>query len=115
MDLELFAGATYLGNIRAKIIDSTMGVIGGMLQPSDAYINQFQPFFRLHSEKSHWEIDWEEIRALKLKAISQVSGGIIQAAGGICITDDEGFDEISIEVCGVDLAILMPDLFSSQE
>lgn len=105
MNLELFAGATYLGSIRAKIIDGSMGVIGGVLQPSDAYINQLQSFFRLHSEKSsHGEIDWEEIRAIDLNAISQVSGEIIQAEGGISIIDVEGLDEIEIEVCGVDLA-----------
>lgn len=110
MHLELFAGATYLGSIKAKIIDSSMGVIGGVLQPSDAYINQFQPFFRLHSKKSYWEIDWEEIQALDLKAISQVSGEIIQAEGGIGITDVEGFEEIPVEVCGVDLALLVSEI-----
>jgi hypothetical protein len=110
MNLQLFAGAIYLGSIKAKIIDASMGVIGGVLQPSEAYINQFQPFFRLRTENSNWEINWEEIRALDLKAISQTSGEIVEAEGGICITDDEGFNEISIEVCGVDLAPIMSAL-----
>ena len=101
MEIQLFAGAVNLGSIEAAVIDESMGVVGGRLNPSTAYFSNFQAFFRFNTES----VNWEKMAALDLKAVLK-SHKVINCAGGICITDVEGFDEIEVEVCGLDQQII---------
>ncbi|MDU0368787.1 hypothetical protein ACFPAF_00145 [Hymenobacter endophyticus] len=94
--IQLFAGSTLLGTIEAKVVDVSMGVIGGTLKPTAAYYASFQSFFRAHLEA----LDWKGLAALELKAVSPMTGEIV-AQGGVDITDVEGFDEVDANVCGI--------------
>lgn len=94
--IHLFAGPTLLGTIEAKVVDASMGVIGGTLKPTAAYYTDYQPFFRAHLETT----DWEGLAELELKAVSPLTGEIV-AEGRIDITDVDGVDEIDANVCGI--------------
>ena len=108
MEIQLFSGATFLGIVDSKIIDESMGVVGGLLEPSNAYYNDFQLFFRAHTESA----DWNKLAQLELKA-TLASGEVLNCGGGICVTDVEMFPEVSIEFCGLDLHIM--DLFRKKD
>ncbi|RFP66646.1 hypothetical protein D0N36_02795 [Hymenobacter lapidiphilus] len=95
MRIQLFADSTYLGDTQAKIVDASMGVIGGKLNPSAAYILQFQYFFRRHLQVP----DWKELETLGLRAVGE-SGESMEAQLGVCIEDLPGF-EIEVAICGV--------------
>ena len=101
MEIQLFTGTVNLGSIEAAIVDESMGVIGGTLNPSTAYFSNFQSFFRLNTET----VNWDKLAALDLTAILKPHE-VINCAGGICITDVEEFDEIEVEVCGLDQQML---------
>ena len=94
--IQLFAGPTLLGTIEAKVVDASMGVIGGTLKPTSAYYTNYQSFLRAHLETP----DWKGLAALNLKAISPLTGEIV-AEGGIDITDVDGVDQIDANVCGI--------------
>lgn len=96
LKIQLFAGPALLGTIEAKMVDVSMGVIGGTLKPSDTYYTNYQSFFRAHLKTP----DWEGLAALELKAISSLTSELT-AVGGIDITDVEGFDEVDANVCGI--------------
>jgi hypothetical protein len=96
MEIQLFAGAISLGKVNSTIIDDAMGVVGGLLEPSTAYHEKFQSFFRLHTEKS----DWEKLAQLDVKAVLE-TGEILSCVGGICVTDTEEIPKVSVEFCGL--------------
>lgn len=101
MDIQLFANSINFGSVDVKIIDISMGVIGGQLRASDYYFEQLQPIFRSHIQQSNWD----KISSLDLKANVPLFGEL-DAEGGICITDVEDFSEIEIEICGIDSQVL---------
>ncbi|WP_156175864.1 hypothetical protein [Hymenobacter terrenus] len=96
MKVQLFAGLTYLGLVESKIIDDSMGVAGGLLEPTAAYYNDFQYFFQAHTEKP----DWARLANLELKEVSD-AGEVLHCCGGICVVDVEKYDEIEVEFCGI--------------
>ena len=100
MTIRLFAGSLELGNVESRIIDASMGVIGGELKPSNTYLESFQAFFRSYNQQP----DWVRLQVMNLSAVSS-SYGVLKAAGGICVTDIEGFAEIEVEICGVEYQI----------
>ena len=104
MEIRLFSGATILGIVDSKIIDESMGVVGGMLEPSDAHYVDYQLFFRAHTKKS----DWVGLAQLELRC-TLASGEVIQCCGGICITDVDIFPEVPVEFCGLSQPIM--DMF----
>ncbi len=98
-EIHLFAGLILLGTIEAKVVDASMGVIGGTLKPTAAYFVNYQLFFKVHLETP----DWKGLAALDLKAASPLTGELT-AEGGIVITDvtgQEGITEIDADVCGI--------------
>ncbi|OON69424.1 hypothetical protein [Hymenobacter sp. CRA2] len=101
MKIELLAGAVPLGVCEAQVIDAAMGVIGGQLLPAPAYFGHYQSLFRAHLQQPNWP----GMQTLGLKAVMPL-GNELEAAGGICITDVEGFHEIQVEFCGVDHTVL---------
>ena len=64
IEIYLFAGSVSLGIINAKVIDASMGVVGGILKPTKAYYDQYQAFFQAHLEKP----DWQALQALNIKS-----------------------------------------------
>ena len=108
MEIQLFAGSTSLGRVDSKIIDDSMGVVGGLLEPSSAYYESFRAFFRSHTEKA----DWEKLAQLELKATLD-TGQVLYCDGGICVVDVEGFYEVPVEFCGLGQHVM--DMFRKQE
>ena len=104
MRIQLFADAICLGWIEARIIDESMGVVGGILNPSAVYLAEFQPFFRAYLQKS----DWERLKALELSAVTEQQVKL-ECAGGSCFADIEEFAEIEVEICGLDYRQLKND------
>jgi hypothetical protein len=99
VEIQLFAGSVSLGTINAEIIDASMGVVGGVLKPTEVYFTQYQSFFQAHLE----EPSWKGLEALNLKARSLLTGQLT-ADGGIDITDftnEVDINEIEASVCGI--------------
>ena len=75
-----------------------MGVVGGLLQPTKAYLEEYQSIFQEQLEKT----DFDKIAQLQLKAVTH-QGQELKSKVGIVITDIEGYaNEITVEVCGLD-------------
>ena len=96
MEVQLFSGPTLLGIVKAAIIDESMGVIGGVLLPNNNYFIGFQSSLRKHNIRP----DWNQLGTFELLAFTQASE-TLKCEGGICITDVEGNEEISVEFCGL--------------
>lgn len=107
MRIQLFAAATAFGWVDAKVMDRSMGVIGGILQPSVDYFTDFQPFFRAHLQQPRWE----QLTALQLQGVTSTNMKL-DCAGGIYIIDVEGYFEIEVELCGIDFSVV-ESLFSN--
>ena len=108
MEIYIFAKSTLLGKVNSRIVDDSMGVIGGLLEPSTAYYGDFQSFFRSCTAKA----DWRKLTQIELKAALE-TGEFLQCEGGICVDDVEGFDEIDVSFCGLNQRIM--DTFRKQE
>ena len=87
MEMYLFAKSTLLGKVNSRIVDDSMGVIGGLLEPSTAYYEDFQSFFRSHTAKA----DWRKLTQIELRAALE-TGEVLQCEGGICVDNIEGFN-----------------------
>ncbi|GAB3866875.1 hypothetical protein GCM10028824_08040 [Hymenobacter segetis] len=101
MEIQLFAGSIKLGIVDSKIIDDSMGIVGGILQPSPAYFSDFQSFFRANTQAP----DWQALADLELTGLFSL-GEILECDGGICLTDVEEYSEISVEFCGLNQRIM---------
>jgi hypothetical protein len=84
MKIQLFAGPIALGVIESKVIDDSMGVVGGVLQPSTAYLTEFQSFFRRHIQQPNWRA----LAGLELIGVLPTNE-ILECVGGICLTNIE--------------------------
>ncbi|QJX48755.1 hypothetical protein HMJ29_18270 [Hymenobacter taeanensis] len=93
--IELFAGETRSGTVDADVIDASRGVIGGILKPTAAYYAEYQDFFQAPSKK----LDWNKLEALRLNAISTLTGQL--TAEGVDITDM--MDQFSVETVDVNI------------
>ncbi len=103
MKATLLSGQITLGVFDAKIIDESMGVIGGLLQPTEEYYRSYQRIFREHLQKS----DFEKIDGLQLRTILPWEVEV-KPLGGIVVTDlEEHADEITVEVCGIQEEIII--------
>ncbi|MFC6223844.1 hypothetical protein ACFP2F_11385 [Hymenobacter artigasi] len=101
MKIQLFAGSIDLGIVESKVIDDSMGVVGGVLQPSMAYLTKFQSYFRSHTLQSNWTV----LADLELKGVIDFDK-TLECAGGICLTDIEECDEINVEFCGLNQHVM---------
>lgn len=97
MRAYLFANQDLLGSFDAKVIDRSMGIVGGFFKPTSLYLTIYQETFRNHLLKS----DWNRMQALNLRVIAE-TGHELKPEGGILVTDLKEFPgDISIEVCGL--------------
>jgi hypothetical protein len=98
MKVTLLTKHIRLGDFEVKILDESMGVVGGLLHPTKAYLEEYQSLFREHLVRA----DFKRLAQLQLKAITQ-QGEELKPEGGIVITDvAEYANEITVEVCGLD-------------
>ena len=92
---HLFIDDILIGEINLKVIDQSMGVIGGLLNPLSTY-NQFR--FRLQECYREKGI----ANALDFNFILKINGNKVEVEGGIGITDSHDFvDEIEVGISGV--------------
>jgi len=102
MKATLLSGLITLGVFDAKIIDESMGVIGGLLQPTEEYYKGYQRIFRNHLQKP----DFEKIGKLQLRTVLPWEVEV-KPLGGIVVTDLEEYaNEITVEVCGIQKEIV---------
>ena len=101
MKIYLFAKSTLLGKVNSRIVDDSMGVSGGSLEPSTAYYENFQSFFRSHTAKA----DWRKLTQIELKAALE-TGEVLQCESGICVDDGKGFNEVDTSFCGSNQSIM---------
>jgi hypothetical protein len=101
MKIKLFAGPINLGIVESKIIDYSMSVVGGILQPSTVYFLDFQSFFKLNTQQPNWQA----LANLDLRGLLS-HDEILECEGGICITDIEGFADINVEFCGLNQRVM---------
>jgi len=101
MKIQLFAGSINLGIVESKIIDDSMGITGGVLQPSASYVTVFQSYFRTHSQHPNWTV----LADLKLTGVITFDK-ILECVGGICLSDVEECNEVNVEFCGLNQQIM---------
>jgi hypothetical protein len=89
-----------LGEVDFKIIDESMGGIGGVLIANDDY-KKYQPIIQEHYEKSGIsnmdDFSFRILLADKTELIPM---------GGVGVTDSKDFDEIYVELTGLDFEII---------
>ncbi|WP_341836108.1 hypothetical protein WJU16_25145 [Chitinophaga pollutisoli] len=94
MKATLYSHTKPLGTIEMKIVDESMGVVGGKLTPSKFYFS-LQQIFRRSGGKYN-----EELQQLNLN-LQLENGCYLHPLGGYSIYDIEDFpDEISVDVVG---------------
>jgi len=107
MEANFYAQETLIGRVILRVIDASMGVVGGTLIPTDAY-------FPLRSTFQENEGKYtEQLVALRLNL--QLSNGcFVYPIGGFSIVDIPEFpDEITLDILGV-YRHIMADYFESQ-
>ena len=88
-----------IGEVDFKVIDESMGGIGGNLIANDNY-KKYQSTIQQHFEKQGISnIDNYNFRILLEDNIE------LKPQGGIGVTDSKEFDEIYVESAGLDLSI----------
>lgn len=94
MKATLFSHTKPLGTIDMKIVDESMGVVGGILTPNKSYLS-LQQVFRNSAGRYN-----EELQQLNLN-VQLENGCYLYPLGGYSIYDIEDFpDEISVDVVG---------------
>lgn len=91
----LFIVNEKIGEVNFKIIDESMGVIGGVLLPNENY-GKYQSTIQEHFEKKGISnIEDFNFRILIVETE-------LNPLGGIGVTDSKDFDEIYVESGGLD-------------
>lgn len=94
MKATLFSQTNPLGTIEMKILDESMGVVGGFLTPNENYLAQ-QHIFRKSGGRYT-----DELQQLNLN-VQLENGCFLQPLGGYSIYDAEDFpEEISVDMIG---------------
>jgi hypothetical protein len=108
MEANFYVQETLIGTVTLRVIDGSMGVIGGTLIPTDAY-SPFRSIFR-ESEGKY------TVQLVSLRLNLQLSNGcFIYPIGGFSIIDIPEFsDEITLDILGV-CRYIMADYFESPE
>jgi hypothetical protein len=96
----LYIDETAIGEVSFKVIDLSMGAIGGDLIPNNAY-KRFQSIIQACVEKK----GIANTDDLNLK-ITLVDNTVINPAGGIGVTDVPDFEDIFVEAAGIDFEII---------
>ena len=92
---SLFIDDKKIGEVDFKIIDESMGVIGGTLLPNDSY-KKYQITIQEHFDRN----GISNIHDFNFRII--LNGKELKPEGGIGVTDSKDFDEIFVESGGID-------------
>lgn len=95
----IYIDSDKIGEVDFEIIDETMGSIGGQLIANDNY-KKYQSIIQSHCDKK----GIANITDFNLK-ILLANNTKLSPQGGIGITDIKDFEEIYVEVAGLDLTI----------
>jgi hypothetical protein len=97
---SLFIDDIKIGEADLKVIDRSMGGIGGILDPFPEYTMYREQIQRLFDQKGIANVEDFNFRIV-------LEGGIqIEAEGGIGVTDSRDYpDEIYVESAGVDVGL----------
>lgn len=102
----LFLNQLELGEINFKVIDEGMGVIGGNLKPSQNYY-EHQKNIQMSYDRKGIANSNDFDFSVRIDEF-----GVLTAEGGIGVTDMKGFNEIYIEVSGLNHEIIQQVLNS---
>lgn len=103
MNGNIYLNDLPLGHIAFKIIDESMGVIGGALVFNENYQIVREDIQRICEKKGIANVDDFSF------SIQLDNGTILNPEGGIGVTDLAGVEEVYVEVAGLDADSL--DLF----
>lgn len=92
-DGKIYVGSELIGTVNFKIIDRSMGGIGGELQPHENYQKYQRKIQAITEAKGIANVEDFDFR-ITLK------GKLLSPAGGIGITDVKGFPDIWVESAG---------------
>jgi hypothetical protein len=95
MKTELYIDSIVIGTLVLRILDESMGVVGGQLIPNENYKN-----FREDIQENCAEKGISNSDNFNFKTKTMI-GKELMAEGGIGVTDIKEFDGIEIEVCGL--------------
>ena len=99
MKAFLYIGNDKIGEVNLSIIDQSMGCIGGDLIANENYI-KYQPTIQQHYENQ----GISNIENFNFKILLEDNTELVPQ-GGIGVTDSSEFNEIYVEVAGLDLSI----------
>lgn len=94
----LYINIDLLGEVDFAVTDNSMGAIGGNLIPNNSYEIYRKKIQQLYEIKGIANIDDFDFKVY-------LNNIIIITEGGIGVSDAHEFDEIYVEVAGVDLTI----------
>jgi hypothetical protein len=95
----IYLGEDIIGEVDFQIIDESMGAIGGNLIVDSLYKKYQNKIRKLYDQKgiaNSYDFNFEVV----------LNGSILQPEGGIGITDSSEFDEIYVEVAGLNSNII---------
>jgi hypothetical protein len=92
---QIFIENDLIGDVNFRIIDESMGVIGGDMIPNMNY-GKYQPIIQEHYERNGISNIHDFNFRIILDSIE------LKPEGGIGITDSKEFDEIIVESGGLD-------------
>lgn len=96
----LYIDAYLVGEIDFRVIDESMGVIGGNMIPTSVY-RKYQDLvrecFEINGVCNGFDFNFRVLLEDGIELIPE---------GGICITDSKEFGEILVDCAGLDLKLL---------
>lgn len=96
---HLYISTEKIGDVNFKVIDESMGVIGGILIPNQNY-QKYQMTIQAHYERNGVSniLDFDYIIILDNKPLNPV--------GGIGVTDSKEFNETYVDAAGLDRDVI---------
>lgn len=98
---HLYIDDVKIGEVKLKIIDESMGGIGGILIPNSAYENYRTQIQNLWDKNGIANVSNFNFKIILENKIT------IRPEGGIGVTDMPGDNEIYVESAGADASIIM--------
>ncbi len=100
MKAQIFIDTDIIGVAELSIIDESMGVLGGQVFAFPAYQK-----YRLRVQQETDSKGGANSEDFPLIIINE-KGFVLKAQGGVMLIDSSEFDELSVEVSGVNLSEL---------
>ena len=97
MNIHIHIDDDLIGEVELRVIDESMWVVGGNLIPTPLYQK-----YQAQIQVLYNTVGIAGMRDFNFKAIFQ--GLVLDPQGGIGITDSEEFNEIYVDIAGVDMS-----------